>query len=68
MNKAGDWLHKCLTTMGPYESSLTVLVILDALEGEWKEEGDTQDITWGYFRSIMDAQLYARTLERWKIV
>jgi hypothetical protein len=67
MNKAGNWLNKCLTTIEPERSSLHVLSLLNTLAGEWREIEDTQRITWEYFRSIKDAQAYIKKLGPWRI-
>ena len=37
------------------------------LNGEWKEVDDTQEITFKYFRSIVETQLYVSTLEPWRM-
>jgi len=39
MRKGGDWLNECLTSLGPQQTSSHVLLLLDTLEGEWKEAG-----------------------------
>lgn len=39
----------------------------EAVRGIWKEETDTQEISWEYFRSIVDAHMYSKMLKPWRM-
>jgi len=54
---ADEWLH--------YQ--LQADIGQATVRGPWKEKEDTQGITWGYFRSITDAQLYAQQIGPWRM-
>ena len=64
--KGVEWLSRCsIINFNRYPDD--ILSLLNILDDGWTEEGDTQEITWGYFMSITNAQEYLKELKPWRI-
>jgi len=68
MKNGDQWYYTCPVPHAVPTRSLTQVMAMEhMLTGEWKEETDTQEISWEYFRSIVDAQMYSKMLKPWRM-